>query len=331
MCGIAGYIGRAPTDPVRIQHTLDLMENRGPDHCDHLAIRDGGLNVLLLHSRLSIVDLDARSNQPFTIGDCSLVFNGEIYNYVELRQQLRQRGVRFTTESDTEVLLQAYLMYGPSCVDHFEGMWSFAIYDRRRGALFLSRDRFAEKPLYYVPTDDGLFFGSEVKFIETLSGQPLRVNLKQVFRFLVNGYRSLNKHDQTFFTDVREVPYASNLEVGYDLKPRLARYWEPRWAPRPMTLDEAVDGFRHHLSESVRIRLRADVPLAFCLSGGVDSGRSPRSPRRCSTTTWRRSRSATTTSATTSLTTSRPPSRIWGADTASYPCRGTTSCRGSSG
>jgi asparagine synthase (glutamine-hydrolysing) len=272
MCGIAGFIGTAGCDPFTIRRTLALMRNRGPDHQAHLAIRDRDSNVLLLHSRLSIVDLDPRSNQPFTIGDCTLVFNGEIYNYVELRRELEQRGVHFTTSSDTEVLLQAYLAFGTACVDHFEGMWSFAIYDRRRGLLFLSRDRFAEKPLYYMTTPEGLYFGSEVKFIQSLFDRPLEVNNAQLLRFMVNGYKSLYKSGETFFTDVEELPYASNLEIGRDLRPSVSRYWRPRYTPRDMTLDEAIEGFRHHLHESIRIRLRADVPLAFCLSGGVDSG-----------------------------------------------------------
>lgn len=272
MCGIAGYIGKSTVDAARVGRTLALMRNRGPDHQACAAFRDGETNVLLLHSRLSIVDLDARANQPFTCGDCTLVFNGEIYNYVELRRELEQRGVRFATESDTEVLLQAYLAYGPACVDRFEGMWSFAVYDRRERRLFLSRDRFAEKPLYYRVDDDGMCFGSEVKYIHSLLGRPLQVNQRQVLRFLVNGYKSLYKQPETFFTDIRELPYASSMEIREDLTSRVWRYWRPRPAPRDMTLEEAVEGFRHHLSESIRIRLRADVPLAFCLSGGVDSG-----------------------------------------------------------
>ena len=155
MCGIAGYIGKASIDKSRILKTLDLMQNRGPDNRDYVSIGEGDVNVCLLHSRLSIIDLEARSNQPFTIGDCTIVFNGEIYNYVELRKQLEQEGVSFQTESDTEVLLQSYIRYGETCVNRFEGMWSFAIYDRRNAVLYLSRDRFAEKPLYYFPTQMG--------------------------------------------------------------------------------------------------------------------------------------------------------------------------------
>ncbi len=109
MCGIAGHIGTRAIDEERIAAALGLMKNRGPDHQDSLAFRHGDFHVSLLHSRLSIIDLEPRSNQPFTIGDCTLVFDGEIYNYLELRQRLRARGVSFRTESDTEVLLQSYL------------------------------------------------------------------------------------------------------------------------------------------------------------------------------------------------------------------------------
>ncbi len=272
MCGIAGYIGRKPVDESRIALTLGAMKNRGPDHRDWCSFLKGDLRTVLLHSRLGIIDLDARSNQPFTIGDYSLVYNGEIYNYLELREELERSGVVFTTDSDTEVLLRAYLEYGEACVEKFEGMWSFAIHDRRSGGLFLSRDRFAEKPLYWLRTADGIYFGSEVKFIGALSGIALSVNPRQILRYLVNGYKSLYKHGETFYRDIGELPYATNMRIMPDLTVNCRRYWEPRCSIDPaMTLDDAVEGARHFLTESMRLRLRSDVPLAFCLSGGVDS------------------------------------------------------------
>lgn len=255
----------------RISETLELMRQRGPDHHDHVSIYNRDVNVVLLHSRLSIIDLDERSNQPFTIGDCTVVFNGEIYNYIELRKELEKKGVRFRTESDTEVLLQSYLVYGQGCVDKFEGMWSFAIYDKVKGTLFLSRDRFAEKPLYFLQTSDGCYFGSEIKFIRALLGSGLSINYQHLYRYLVNGYKSLYKTGETFFEGIQEVPFASNLIIDSELSYCLKKYWRPICSPEEMSLKEAVEGFRHHLLESVRIRLRADVPLAFCLSGGVDS------------------------------------------------------------
>ena len=178
------------------------MRNRGPDFQDYREHRHGDTFIYLLHSRLSIIDLDARSHQPFTIDDCTIIYNGEIYNYVELRKDLEKRGVAFKTTSDTEVLLQYYLNYGESCVDYFEGMWSFVIYDRTKKTLFLSRDRFAEKPLYYSKADDGFYFGSEIKFIAALSGHSLTANVSHLLRYLVNGYKSLYKTEETFFEEI---------------------------------------------------------------------------------------------------------------------------------
>ena len=271
MCGIAGFIGKKEISEENISRTLDLMKNRGPDHRDHISFNDGNSRVVLLHSRLSIIDLDRRADQPFTIGDYTIVYNGEIYNYVELRQQLKNRGVEFKTLSDTEVLLQCYILFGENCVKYLEGMWSFAIHDRKNKKLFLSRDRFAEKPLYYTETKDGVYFGSEVKFIKSLSGNRPTVNTQHILRYLVNGYKSLYASGETFFTDIKEVSYATNLLIEQDLIPKITRYWQPVYEPADMTMNEAVEGFRHHFIESVKIRLRADVPLAFCLSGGVDS------------------------------------------------------------
>ena len=150
MCGIAGYFGKNPPTESARRRTLDLMKNRGPDHQESRAFTMGEHHATLLHSRLSIIDLDPRSHQPFTIGDATIVYNGEIYNYLELREKLLQRNVALRTTSDTEVLLHYYLIHGEDCVRHFEGMWAFAIWDAAKGRLFLSRDRFAEKPLYYL-------------------------------------------------------------------------------------------------------------------------------------------------------------------------------------
>ena len=271
MCGIAGYFGNVPVDNERLQRCLSLMNNRGPDHQNHVEFRSGNISGVLLHSRLAIIDLDARSNQPFSLMGCSLVFNGEIYNYLEVRQDLALQGVRFETDSDTEVLLRAYLRYGEACVERFEGMWAFAIFDSRSGKLFLSRDRFAEKPLYYMCDSAGFYFASEVKFLQALNDMPLEVNTDHILRYLVNGYKSLYKTRDTFFSGLNELPSATNLFVSVDLSPREVRYWNPQICEKPMSYGEAVEGVRAHLVESMRLRLRSDVPIAFCLSGGIDS------------------------------------------------------------
>ena len=275
MCGIAGFIGRRVIEETRIEETLDVMKNRGPDAQRFEYVsgnpKNGELNVLFLHSRLSIIDLDERANQPFTIGDCTVVFNGEIYNYVELREELKQFGLTFRTTSDTEVLLQAYLHFGADCVKRFEGMWGFAIWNRRGKQLFLSRDRFAEKPLYYCQGIDGIYFASEIKALKVLSGQRFRVNQKQLLRYLTLGYKSLYKQPETFFEGVHELAYATSMQVDAGINTSIVRYWQPEVQSARMSLAEAIEGSRDRLFESVRIRLRSDVPLAFCLSGGVDS------------------------------------------------------------
>ncbi|MFC1589925.1 asparagine synthase (glutamine-hydrolyzing) [Candidatus Omnitrophota bacterium] len=272
MCGIAGYIGTKKISENRIHKTLGLMRNRGPDNRGFIDIKDQSNNIALLHSRLSIIDLDLRSNQPFVIGDHTLIFNGEIYNYIELRRELKEEGVQFRTGSDTEVLLQSYIHYGERCVERFEGMWSFAIFDGKARTLFLSRDRFAEKPLYYMKTGSGIYFGSETKFIKALSQEDVVLNEKQLLRYMVNGYKSLYKQDETFYLGIKEVPYATNIFIDNELRLKERKYWKPVSRQKDMSLDQAISEFRKILFESIRIRLRSDVPIAFCLSGGVDSG-----------------------------------------------------------
>lgn len=281
MCGIAGYIGKKTIQQPIIERTLQLMSNRGPDDQTYKSYQLNNTNIYFLHSRLSIIDLAERSNQPYEIGDYVLTYNGEIYNYIEVRNELRKKGHNFVTASDTEVLLKAYIEYGQDCVKHFNGMWSFAILDKKKNQVFLSRDRFAEKPLYYLQNEDGLYFGSEIKFIQSLVKRKLKVNYQHIARYLVNGYKSLYKTSETFFEEIKELKYATNATIDVALNFDTYRYWQPTFTPQKMTLQEAIEGARHHLLESVKIRLRSDVPLAFCLSGGVDSSGLAAIARKC--------------------------------------------------
>ena len=188
------------------------------------------------------------------------------------RSALEKQGHVFKTASDTEVLLRSYLQYGKDCVRGFEGMWAFAIWDARIGQLVLSRDRFGEKPLYFAQRPDGFYFASQTAILKTLVGWQPEVNRQQLVRYLAQGYKALYKRGETFFEGVTEVPAGTNLTVGRDGKKTSARFWYPDFRPySDMTLEQAVEGTRERLLESVRIRLRSDVPLAFCLSGGVDS------------------------------------------------------------
>ncbi len=271
MCGIAGAVTPAPLDETRLQRTLAAMRRRGPDgEGTHRATLGDG-HLTLLHSRLAIVDLDDRSRQPFHDDGCVLVFNGEIYNYLELKEELKALGESFRTSGDTEVIVKAYRQWGPDAVDRFEGMWAFALYDSRAGQLFISRDRFGEKPLFVWQSGDSLFFGSEVKFLATLRGEKPTVNPDQIRRYLVQGYKALYKRPDTFFNEIAEFPAGCNavLSAPGPLNPR--RYWELRHEPRAMTFEDALDGARQHVTRAIELRLRADVPVAVRLSGGIDS------------------------------------------------------------
>jgi len=273
MCGIAGYIGLSEIDLSFRDKCLDLMQRRGPDANGTFHHKsEKGRNVYLLHSRLSIIDLDERANQPFQIGSKLLAYNGELYNYVELKQELISLGHRFITESDTEVLLRVLIQFGWKGLDKCEGMWAYALYDKDDGSLMLGRDRFGEKPLYLYKDADGLYFGSEIKFISALRGKQPDINLNHLCRYMVNGYKSLYKVRETFFHGIEEVSPAYVLLIDHQGTEKTFKYWRPSFEQNEaMTYNDAVAETRERLIKSVRLRLRADVPLAFCMSGGVDS------------------------------------------------------------
>jgi asparagine synthase (glutamine-hydrolysing) len=200
-----------------------------------------------------------------------LIHNGEIYNYLELRPRASRQGALHTT-SDTEVLLGLLAAEGVAALDACEGMWAFACYDERDGSLLLSRDRFAEKPLYLHRTPTGVYFGSEIKFVAALAGRSFEVDETQILRYLVNGYRCLHGGGRTFFREVEEFPAGTWLRLGADGTSTMQRYWVPALAiDESCTFRQAVAATRAALQNSVRLRLRADVPIAFCLSGGIDS------------------------------------------------------------
>ncbi len=272
MCGIAGAIGPEPVAQPRLERALRTMGRRGPDAQGFHATRLGPWHVSLLHTRLAIIDLDPRSNQPFEKDGLVLVFNGEIYNYVEIRRDLEALGVRFRTDSDTEVLVESWRVWGEQAFDRFEGMWAFALIDSLRGTLILSRDRFGEKPLYLWRNGGTLYFASEIKTLAALAGQKPDVNDDQIARYLVNGYKVLFKRGETHFVGVKEFPAGAFALIDHPALPDTRAYWHLRYAPDDaMSREEALEGTRDRLVEAMRLRMRADVPLAFCLSGGIDS------------------------------------------------------------
>lgn len=272
MCGIAGAFGPGVPSPERIDAVYAALRHRGPDARGSYRGRGvDGAPLALLHTRLSIIDLDPRADQPFRDDGVALVFNGEIYNYLEIRAELEDLGRSFRTRSDTEVILQAYRQWGRSCVDRFQGMWAFALWDEREGGLWLSRDPFGEKPLYWTLDGGTFYFASEIKALAALSGRRFSPNLARVRRYLVNGFRSLGKRPDTWFDGVAALPPASGAWLAEPGRPEAEIYWRLRHAPRDLSWEEAKAGARERLFRALEIRLRADVPLAFCLSGGVDS------------------------------------------------------------
>jgi asparagine synthase (glutamine-hydrolysing) len=272
MCGIAGYYGNKTQSHQNLVAASKALQHRGPDgegFYSHAAI---GRCIAMLHRRLAIIDLDPRSDEPFHYEGGVLCFNGEIYNYLEIRRELESLGDVFRTEGDTEVLAHALRRWGPSALEKCEGMWAIAWYDSINATLLLSRDRFGEKPLYLWRRNGGVYFASEIKGLAALAGQWPDINSNHLLRYLINGYKALYKHEETFFQNIGELPAGSYLLLSADGNEHRARYWHPQpKEDRSLSYPDAVKATRDALIRSVEIRLRADVPLAFCMSGGIDS------------------------------------------------------------
>jgi asparagine synthase (glutamine-hydrolysing) len=292
MCGIAGIIaldGFEPSDLVSMTHQVSY---RGPDgfgfayfdaagqeaevfHGDNRPPRFAGPVVGLGNRRLAIVDLSEAANMPMTSSDgsCSITYNGEIYNYKEIRAELEAKGRRFQTQTDTEVILEAYLEWGEACLERFNGMWSFGLWDRRERTLFCARDRFGVKPFYYAKDDRTFIFGSEIK--QVLSGSKMRrvANCRTVFHFLDRGL--IDHSSETFFEDVHQLRGGHCLTMQLDnfQSPRVKQFWNLNIQPLPERTSDAelIHEFRTRFNDAVALRHRSDVPVGACLSGGLDS------------------------------------------------------------
>ncbi len=250
------------------------MKNRGPNNFSFSQYKKNKTNIYLLHSRLSIIDLNSRSNQPYEFKDKVLIFNGEIYNYLEIKKELEEKNISFETSSDTEVLIKALDFYKEEAFKKLEGMWAFALYDKTKNNILLSRDRFGEKPLCYKKTSDGIYFGSELKFIEKLSKQKEQINLTKSKKYLRYGYNSVFLDDETFKKNIYFLSPSTNAKIGKNLSLKKKIYWSLNYIK-----EDKQKSFGNHIKDikktfinSVKIRLRSDVKNIFCLSGGVDSG-----------------------------------------------------------
>ena len=268
MCGIAGILQLDSSEvrADRLRRMVLEIAHRGPDAANVFCAGPVGLG----HARLAIIDL-ANGRQPMRSrdGTLALTFNGEIFNYIELRAALRARGHHFATRSDTEVILHAYQEYGDSCVDHFNGQWAFALWDAKLGKLLLSRDRFGIRPLFYTRTGRQLLFASEVKSLFVHGEVTRAINprgLDQLFTFWTT------LPPATVFADIDELPPGCNLTIQAR-RTRLQRYWQPDYHPPAAAVDEAeaAGQLAELLADATRLRLRSDVPVGAYLSGGLDS------------------------------------------------------------
>lgn len=273
MCGIAGIISPTALSADRIDNALQAMAQRGPDGQGHFPYQQSSnqRHIDLLHSRLAIVDLKERSDQPFRKDGLTLIYNGEIYNHQELRIELETQGHQFRTTGDTEVLLEAWRAWGAGALERLVGMFAFALLDEETGRLVLARDRMGEKPLYLWDRGDAFLFASEVKVLSAMAGQAPSVDCYQLRRYLVNGYKGLRRDGRTFFEDVRELPAGHFMALDQGQPPKLVRYWKMSFNPVPMGADEAQARVDAAMNTAIERVMRADVPIAVRLSGGIDS------------------------------------------------------------
>ncbi|HET8924044.1 MAG TPA: asparagine synthase (glutamine-hydrolyzing) [Candidatus Acidoferrum sp.] len=292
MCGIAGIIDLDGFDPQTLVAMTHLVTHRGPDgfgftFCEpgphapvetihnenrlpHLARPVIGLG----NRRLAILDVTPLGNMPMVIEDgaYSITFNGEIYNYREIRRELEGLGYHFRTATDTEVILNAYREWGDECLQRFNGMWSFALWDRSRQRVFCARDRFGVKPFYYAVSNSSFFFGSEIRQIHLVSSMERRPNPNTVFAFLEWGL--MDHSAETFFEGIHQLTpgHSLTLDLRSPFTPVIQCYWELRTEPEvSLNPEEATEEFQRLFKNAVRIRLRSDVPIGICLSGGLDS------------------------------------------------------------
>lgn len=287
MCGIAGLWRFKDQDPDDIQRLIRMastLDHRGPDDRGYLFLETAtgqhrltrdeetgqAANLLLAHRRLSIIDVSTDGWQPMhnETGDLFLVFNGELYNYVELRAELQALGHTFASRSDSEVILHAYEAWGVDCCTRFNGMWAYVLWDQRSRKLICSRDRFGIKPFFHAMRNDRFLFGSEIKAVLAGLDEGARPDPAMIANFLIPAWRPRN--DLVFFQGVDELPPAHQLVVT-EQGARQHRYWNYDHQSEPYDYHDPEGTFRALFADSVRLRLRADVPVSILLSGGLDS------------------------------------------------------------
>ena len=268
MCGITGIIYKNKNvEAAELEKMTEKIKHRGPDSSGICMDKNVGFG----HRRLSIIDGSDHSNQPFFYKDLILIFNGAIYNYLEIKDELISHGYSFKTTSDTEVLLLAYDKWGEDCVKKFNGMWSFAIHDKKRNIVFCSRDRFGVKPFYYYADGDQFIFASEIKAVLEIK-KVTTVNTQIILQFIETNFTEHN--NETFFEGIFKLPGSHSLV--YDLKTnvfQIYKYYELEFNAEvsKLNLQDSINLFEEKFQESIKLRLRSDVKIGSALSGGLDS------------------------------------------------------------
>ena len=269
MCGIFGYVSfcNEQVNRSRFEKSLLTMIHRGPDFQSSLFFEND--TVALGHVRLSIIDLSSQANQPMSVGGkYSVIFNGEIYNYIELKQELELKGYHFTTHSDTEVLVMAYDCWGEECVHRFNGMWGFAIYNTQNHTLFCSRDRFGVKPFNYYLDDKRFMFASEIKPLIAYDPSLRRPNYNSIGLFCREGING--EIPETWFEGIYRLSPGHNLTIKNN-RVAIYRYYEYPNHTQPISFEDAKEQFLALFIDACKLRMRSDVPVGLTLSGGLDS------------------------------------------------------------
>jgi len=269
MCGVFGYISfcNEQVDRPRFEQSLLTMIHRGPDFQNSLFFAND--TVALGHARLSIIDLAVEANQPMSVGEkYCVIFNGEIYNYIELKQELERKGYHFTTSSDTEVLVMAYDCWGEECVHHFNGMWGFAIYNTQQHTLFCSRDRCGVKPFNYYLDDKRFMFASEIKPLLAYDSSLRRPNYNSIGLFCREGING--EIPETWFDGVLRLLPGHNLTVRNN-SVSVYRYYSYPEHKKRISFEDAQEKFHELFLDACKLRMRSDVPVGVTLSGGLDS------------------------------------------------------------
>tara|TARA_B100000787_G_C16199061_1_gene303401 strand:+ start:2244 stop:4085 length:1842 start_codon:yes stop_codon:yes gene_type:complete len=277
MCGIAGIIKLKKNHFCDKNKIFNLMNNRGPDGKGAYKNLNQDYSINLFHSRLAIIDNNERSNQPFFFENLILIYNGEIYNFKDIKKKLIEHNYSFKTTSDTEVLIKAYHKWGENCFKLFDGMWSVCIYDLKKHEMILSRDIFGEKPLYIYKNHNTLVFGSELKFLLSLEeGSSIkRVNKNHLNQYLKHGYKYLFKKNETYFENILKIePGTINKFslINLNLKKKTQILKKEFNKKIKISREEAVEQIRDIVIRSMKSRLISDRPVGFYLSGGVDTG-----------------------------------------------------------